>query len=207
VEKTFAENVKAGQEMLGSGDTASAEQYFQLAFAQAENGSTSLPEYLECLVGLSTVYSQSGAFDKEEAVVILALSTIKKQLGKDHHVYGSFLNNLAAVRKHQGRLKEAEQVLLDSILIIETQFDPGHPELLKSLESLGHIYQEQKQITKALQSWERAISIREQCFGAADPGIKFFKNVCREALAASRKSQKEGKTTVTNNDVQLTLFS
>jgi tetratricopeptide (TPR) repeat protein len=205
MEPTFAENLRSAQAMLGEGDRARAQDYFEQAVRQAENGATSLPEYLECLIGLATVYGQNGAYDKAESVVILALSTIQKQLGKEHYLYGSNLNHLAFVRLHQGRLKEAEQVLLESILIIEKCFDSGHPELLKPLENLGHIYQEQKQITKALQSWERAISIRTQCFGEDDPGIKFFKKICREANAASRKSQKQENPTVKKNDVQLTL--
>jgi tetratricopeptide (TPR) repeat protein len=207
MEHTFADNLRSAQTMLNEGDLTRAQKHFELAFGQAENGSTSLPEYLECLSGLSSVYSQSGAFDKEEALVILALCTIKKQLGKDHQLYGTYLNNLAIVRLHQGRLKEAEQVLLESIMIIEKYFDSGHPELLKPLENLGNIYQEQQQISKAIQSWERAISIREQCFGEADPGIKFFKNMCRQARSASGKSQEKTKTVVRDNDVQLTLFS
>jgi len=207
MDQTFADNLRSAQAMLHEGDLTRAQEYFELAFGQAENGSTSLPEYLECLFGLSSIYSQTGAFDKEEAVVLLALSTIKKQLGKDHQLYGTNLNNLAIVRLHQGRLKEAEQVLLESIMIIEKYFDSGHPELLKPLENLGNIYQEQKQIGKAIQSWERAISIREQCFGECDPGIKFFKNVCRQARSASGESQKKAKTVVKDNDVQLTLFS
>jgi tetratricopeptide (TPR) repeat protein len=193
--------------MLVAGDLVQAQSYFELAMSQAENGSISLPEYLDCLLGLNTIYCQTERFDQAESVVILALSTVQKQVGKAHYLYGLHLNNLAFVRLHQGRLKEAEYAVLESIAIIEKSFDSGHPELLKPLENLGLVYREQNQITKAVQSWERAISISQQCFAEDDPGVKLFKNLCSKTLAASRKSNAKSRTGAAGDDVQLTLFS
>ena len=206
MDQTFADNLRSAQTLLSDGDLTRAQEYFELAARQAEYG-VSLQEYLDCLFGLSTVYSQSGAFDQAEGTVKLALSTIQKQVGKEHFLYGTHLNHMAVVRLHQGRLKEAEAVLLESIQIIEKYYNSTHSELLKPLENLGHIYQEQKQISKAVQSWERAISIREKNFGDADPGIRFFRSVCRDALASSRKNQKVMQQPANDSGVQLRLFS
>jgi len=198
--------IASARSSMVEGNLGQAQKYFEQALALTENGNISLNKYLDCLIGLSEVYCQTGALNKGEAAINLALATIQKQVGKEHYLYASHLNNLAAVRLRQDRLKEAEQVLLEAIVIIEKCFDSGHPELLKPLENLGHIYQEQKHIPKALQSWERAISIRERCFGADDPGIKFYKNVCRKANAAARQVQKKSKNESSDEGVQLTLF-
>jgi len=203
----FDHNLLAAKNAFSSGDMAIAQQFFEMALTLTDNGGINLEEYLECLFGLSQIYGQIGAYDKEEAIVVRALSTIQKRLGKETIEFGRHLNDLAIVRLHQGKLKEAESVLLESIKIIEKCFNSKHPELLKSLENLGHIYQEQNLTSKAIQSWERAISIREKEYGVNDPGIKFFKNICKETLAASRKAQKTNKPTQKRDEVQLMLFT
>lgn len=203
----FDHNLIAARAAASNGEVAIAQQFFEMALTLTDNGGINLDEYLECLFGLAQIYGQIGAYDKEEANVVRALSTIQKRVGKDTLLFGKHLNDLAIVRLHQGRLKEAEKVLLESIIIIEKCFNSKHPELLKSLENLGTIYQEQNQITKAIQSWERAISIREKEYGPSDPGIKFYKNICKEALAASRKAQKTNKPAPKRDEIQLMLFS
>jgi len=203
----FDHNLIAAKSALSSGDMAIAQQFFEMALTLTDNGGINLEEYLECLFGLSQIYGQLGAYEKEEAIVVRALSTIQKRLGKETAVYGKHLNDLAIVRLHQGKLKEAESVLLESIILLEKLFNSKHPELLKSLENLGHVYQEQNLTSKAIQSWERAISIREKEYGLNDPGIKFFKNICKEALSASRKAQKTNKPAPKRDEVQLMLFT
>jgi tetratricopeptide (TPR) repeat protein len=207
VPETIEANLAMAQEMLASCQYAAAQEHFQAALALAENGAVSLNKYLDCLFGLSSAYCQTGDYDKAESAAVLALSTVQKQMGKNHHLSGFHLQNLAYIRLHLGMVKEAEKLMLEAIEIIEKFYDTEHPELMKPLENLSAIYQEQQQIPKAVQSLERAISIREKCFGADDPGIKFFKNLCREMTSAARKNQTKTKTKEKTADVQLTLFS
>ncbi|MBU6453725.1 MAG: tetratricopeptide repeat protein [Cyanobacteria bacterium REEB67] len=199
-------NLALAHEMLAACQYVRAQEYFESVLAQAGNGQISLSKYLDCLFGLATACCESGDFNRAEKASKLALSTVQKQMGPKHHMTGSHLNNLALVRLRQGRFKEAEQLLLEAIEIIEKFFESDHPELLKPLENLGHTYQEQQQTPKAVQSLERAISIRELHFGATDPGIKFWKNVCKEMQAAARKNQQKTKPKEKSEGVQLTLF-
>ena len=202
---TIESLLTSGNAMFAECRFAEAKKHYEDVLAITGNDSISLNRYLGCLFNLSSACVETGDYLRAEQVTKLALSTVRKQMGKKHHMVGDQLNNLAMVLLKQSRLKEAEQELLEAIDIIEKFFESDHPELVKPLTNLAHIYHEQRMTPKAVQVVERAIEIRLKHFGKDDAGIKLFKQTIREMHAAA-SSRNKAVVRPKDETVQLSLF-
>ena len=194
-----------GNAMYAECRFAEAKKHYEEALAITGNDSISLNRYLGCLFNLSSACVETGDYMRAEQVTKLALSTVRKQMGIAHHMVGDQLNNLAMVLLKQNRFKEAEEELLEAINIIEKFFESDHPELVKPLNNLAHVYHEQRVTPKAVQVLERVVAIRLTHFGKDDAGIKVFKQTIREMQSAA-STRNKAMAKPKDETVQLSLF-
>ena len=68
-----------------------------------------------------------------------ALEIKEKLLGPDHPEVATTLNNLALLRKSQGRLAEAEALYRRALSIFVHALDPSHPSVVACRENLARL--------------------------------------------------------------------
>ncbi|KAJ1639406.1 hypothetical protein T492DRAFT_1117215 [Pavlovales sp. CCMP2436] len=98
-----------------------------------------------------------------------ALKGREKQLGASHLDTLTFVNNLAALLKAQGKLAEAEPLFRRALEGREKQLGASHPDILTSVSSLASLLQVQGKLVEAEPLYMRALEGRETQFGASHP--------------------------------------
>ena len=81
------------------------------------------------------------------------------------------LNNLAELRRAQGRYEEAEPLFRRSLVIEEKALGPDHPEVGMMLGNLAGLYREQGRNAEAEPLYRRALGIAEKALGPDHPNV------------------------------------
>src|SRR5262249_33933148 len=84
---------------------------------------------------------------------------MEKALGPEHPEVGTFLNNLAALYRDQGRDAEAEPLYKRSIAIGEKALGADHPAVGDHLQNLAALYFHQSDSVRAAQYWRRSTDL------------------------------------------------
>ncbi len=82
---------------------------------------------------------------------------------------GAAVNNLAGVRRAQGRKQEAIDLLLQCVRLMEAERGPDHPELIRPLNNVGTTYDLMDKPEAAAPFFERALAIAEKRLGTEHP--------------------------------------
>ncbi len=82
---------------------------------------------------------------------------------------GAAVNNLAGVRRAQGREQEAIDLLLRGVRLMEDETGPDHPRLIRPLNNLGTTYDLMGKPETAAPFFERALAIAEKRLGTEHP--------------------------------------
>ncbi|MFM7716653.1 MAG: CHAT domain-containing protein, partial [Microcystis sp.] len=98
-----------------------------------------------------------------------ALAIIKQQLGDNHPLTASSLNNLAGLYESQGRYSEAEPLYKQALAISKQQLGDNHPDTAISLNNLAELYRVQGRYSEAEPLLKQALSIRKQQLGDNHP--------------------------------------
>jgi tetratricopeptide (TPR) repeat protein len=106
----------------------------------------------------------------EEAEVVLqqALQVFRKDpplIGK----MGATMNNLAAIRRQQGRDREAIELLQECVNLVELDAGRDHPRLIRPLNNLATTYLLLGQAAGAEPVFQRALAIAEAKLGLEHP--------------------------------------
>ena len=95
----------------------------------------------------------------------LALASVERLLGPTNPVLAQTLNNLAGLYKTQGKLDEAEVLLLRVRKIVEGALGFEHPVVVGSLSNLAELYRTQGKYEQAESLFKRALDISEKISG------------------------------------------
>jgi tetratricopeptide (TPR) repeat protein len=88
-----------------------------------------------------------------------SLAIREQQLGPDHLVVATSLNNLAGLYDSQGRYGEAEPLYRRSLVIREHQLGAEHPAVATSLNNLAGLYDSQGRYGEAEPLYLRSLTI------------------------------------------------
>ena len=151
------------------------ESTIMITHLQAAIGQLARPEQvlnsLTCLFWIAELYYQQGRYAEAEPLYVRSLSIREQQLGRDHPLVATSLNNLAALYNSRGRYTEAEPLYVRSLLIREQQLGRDHPLVAISLNNLANIYRSQGRYTEAEPLLVRSLSIWEQQLGCDHPDV------------------------------------
>ena len=112
---------------------------------------------------------RAGEVKRAERFLSLALDKAE-QLGPGER--GISMNGLGEVYRRQGRLDEAEPLLLRALELKEQALGPDHPDLAPTLTNLGLVYAATGRVPEAALLFERALAIQEKKVGGAHPALR-----------------------------------
>src|SRR5262249_61664516 len=89
------------------------------------------------LVEAAEAYRHRACYRKAESLLRQALAIAAKAPGRDDLAVATLLNNLAVVRKDQGRFAEAGRLYRRALPLLEQALGPEHPEVASVYHNLG----------------------------------------------------------------------
>jgi CHAT domain-containing protein/Tfp pilus assembly protein PilF len=98
-----------------------------------------------------------------------ALAIDEAQLGPDHPLTATSLNNLAILLESMGEYTEARPLYERSLAIREAQLGPDHPSTATGLNNLAGLLESMGEYTEARPLYERSLAIREAQLGPEHP--------------------------------------
>lgn len=105
---------------------------------------------------------------KYQEAIPLAKDVVTKAIeihGKESDDVANAEYNLAVIYHHQGLLKEAEELYVESLRLREKLFGPDHTDVSISLNELALLYIHQNRHSEAEPLIKRTIAIREKAYG------------------------------------------
>ncbi|WP_287734022.1 tetratricopeptide repeat protein [Microcystis sp. M095S1] len=112
---------------------------------------------------------QQGKYNEAILLAEQALAIRKQQLGDNHPLTATSLNNLAELYRVQGRYSEAEPLYKQALAIIKQQLGDNHPLTAQSLNNLALLYRVQGRYSEAEPLYKQALAIRKQQLGDNHP--------------------------------------
>jgi tetratricopeptide (TPR) repeat protein len=91
--------------------------------------------------------------------------------GRDDSAHAEFERILATVLTRLGHFEEAEQRYLGALRVQEKVFGHESPELVPTLDALGHLYQDEWRRREQEQAFRRVVQIREKTLKPNDPEL------------------------------------
>ncbi|MCA2570870.1 MAG: CHAT domain-containing protein [Microcystis sp. M42BS1] len=104
---------------------------------------------------------QQGKYNEAIPLAQQALAIWKQQLGDNHPLIATSLNNLAALYYSQGRYSEAEPLYKQALAIHKQQLGDNHPLTAASLNNLAALYQSQDDIPQAINYLSQGLAVEE----------------------------------------------
>jgi tetratricopeptide (TPR) repeat protein len=105
-----------------------------------------------------------------------ALALAEVAYGPRHPMLATSVNNLAAVLRTLGDLKEARRGFERALAIAEAAYGPRHPEVAQFVNNLAAVLQELNDLEEARRGFERALAITEAAYGLDHPEVAQFVN-------------------------------
>ena len=112
-----------------------------------------------------------GKYDRAVVIAWKALEVAEQNVGPDHPVVATSLNNLALLYKTQGNYAKAEPLYKRSLAINEKALGPDHPDVATSLTNLAELYRSQGDYAKAEPLYKRSLAINEKALGPNHPNV------------------------------------
>ncbi|MGB5963137.1 MAG: tetratricopeptide repeat protein [Coleofasciculaceae cyanobacterium] len=99
------------------------------------------------------------------------LVILEKNLGSDHPLVATSLNNLAELYRVQRNYSQAEPLYQRSLAIRGKVLGPEHPDVASSLNSLALLYYAQGNYSQAEPLFQRSLAIRGKVLGPEHPDV------------------------------------
>jgi len=140
---------------------------------QAQTCHTLIGQYILQFVEAANLLNRTGTYLTHHALYTIAeplyqraLAIYKQQLGTQHSLTATGLNNLALLYQALGKYEQAEPLLQQALAIYEQQLGAEDPLAAASLHNLANLYIQQGKYGQAEPLYQRALVIREQQLGA-----------------------------------------
>lgn len=117
-----------------------------------------------------TLYEQ-GDFQNALLVAQRSHTIAETNFGLNDVNTADALLKLGIIQQTLGRLNEAEDHLLGSLVILEDQLSPDHPDIAVIMTNLGNVYYELERLNDSEKYHRQALTIRENAFGDSDPSV------------------------------------
>src|ERR687885_1299927 len=137
---------------------------------QSAQQSAELEEVKQLIQQVNQLQKQgqySAAIPLTERILVI----LEKNLGAEHPLIATSLNNLAYLYDEQGNYSQAEPLLQRALAIREKVLGKEHPAVATSLNNLAGLYQEQGNYSQAELFYQRALAIKEKVLGKEHPDV------------------------------------
>jgi tetratricopeptide (TPR) repeat protein len=145
------------------GNTGRKEESLRLRQQVFEAAEKQLPANHHFRIFLMSVLGRElldrGELDKAEPLLAGALEKTRKNVGEDLLIGWSVRLDLALLRRRQGRLTEAEQLVRESLKMQQGRFGNSSPSLADAWAQLGHVQIQREQRQEAVQSLDTSLRI------------------------------------------------
>lgn len=162
-----AMRVTLGAILSARGDLAGALDTFQQAYQDhLAAGKRDTFEHLALLGWLGITLDRLGRAGDAESYLIEAVAVAEKLFPKAHGKLSGSYANLGRLYLNQGRLTEAEPLLLRALEVSEAAGDSAAPDHALRLNALGLLALESEQFDVAIQRFEQALAQTESTLGS-----------------------------------------
>src|SRR5919199_1214392 len=137
---------------------------------QSAQQSAELEEVKQLIQQVNQLQKQgqySAAIPLTERILVI----LEKNLGAEHPLIATSLNNLAYLYDEQGNYSQAEPLLQRALAIREKVLGKEHPSVATSLNNLAALYKEQGNYSQAEPLYQRALAIKEKVLGKEHPAV------------------------------------
>lgn len=167
-----------------------AEKSYKLALIKAKQSGAPERLFGRILMGLGTVYTAQGRYTDAESLLKEARNIYQGEYGvKDLRVAAVILQ-LAFNTQKLGRFDDAEQLFEECLSVQEEALNKDHPEVLKTVTALGHLYLGMNQIELAEDCYQRALNALIQGQKPLSPEqVNDFQNLVQIYRTTDRPSE------------------
>jgi tetratricopeptide (TPR) repeat protein len=134
-----------------------AEKSYKLALIKAKQVGAPDRMFGRILFGLGTVYTAQGRYQDAEGLLKEARHLYQVEYGVSDLRLASVIQQLATNALKHNQLNEAETLFEECIAIQEEALNKDHPEVLKTLTQLGHVYYAKDNFEMAEDCYSRAL--------------------------------------------------
>ena len=127
-----------------------------------------------------------GRYKEAESWLVKAVDVWEKTRGSEAYSAVA-LENLALLRRIEGRFEAAESLYTRALAVEEKVFGREHPEVATTLMSLAALYRARADAERAVETYRRALALLERTLGAEDPLSVEVRKQLRELAGAARK--------------------
>ena len=117
---------------------------------------------------LAEILLRPGKFTEAEQLLNAALAVLQLSPAASRQT-AAVLNDLGIVHQERGRDTRAEDLFRQSIAMVEREFGPEHPLLLRPLNNLATLCDRKGRADQAASTFHRALAIVEAHFGSDHP--------------------------------------
>jgi CHAT domain-containing protein/tetratricopeptide (TPR) repeat protein len=141
---------------------------------------------------LGTICSAQGMDDEAIALHQQAIAIRTKIFGPACPTLAESMSNLGEIYMHKGRLKEAEELLMQALKVRENSksYGPEHPYLWYALVDLGDLYAFLGEYDKAEAFNKKSLKVVEKAYGLSHPHACTSLNQLAKLYAAWNKYDK-----------------
>ena len=138
---------------------------------------------------LAEVLLNRGEFAGAEKLLFAARATLERTLGP-HERTAVVINNLAVMRRRQGRKEEAVALFAEAAAMLAKVSGPRHPHTARALNNLAAAYADAGRFPQAGETYLQAIEITEATLGADHPVYgEVLSNYARLLRLQGRKAE------------------
>jgi CHAT domain-containing protein len=142
---------------------AAAETVFRRSIAILEKSfGPEHPVLRDPLMNLANVYAKLGKYVQAEPLYERVLRIVESSLGTRHPATAKALYNLASALRYKGESARAEAVYRRALAVHEDVFGIDHPSVARDLEALALMYEEEGNVSAALEAEQRVSRIAER---------------------------------------------
>ncbi len=120
---------------------------------------------------MGAVYSELGALDRAEPLLVEGLKLREELLSPDHPDVASSLTALGALRFMQGSFQEAEALLTRAVAILQAAKGHDHPTSVLALQNLGKVYRAQGRYAESERVFRQCLAIQERTGPVGSPSV------------------------------------
>jgi tetratricopeptide (TPR) repeat protein len=153
------------------GQYETALELSELADATAANTHAHAEQLLWLANARGNLDVERGRPADAQAPLEQALALGERELGPDHPVVISTVNQLATVRKSQGAFADARKLYERALAARQRLLGPDHPDLAIAYNNLGNVARGEGKLDEAKQLYERSLAIRIAALGPDHPEV------------------------------------
>jgi serine/threonine protein kinase/tetratricopeptide (TPR) repeat protein len=160
-----------GRVQMARGELEAAEPLLRRAYdLQTKLSGEDSDETVNARNGLAELLVVRGKTDEAELLLRRNVEAVRKIYGEGSATLGIAWNNLAnALSDIPEKYGEAETAYLESVRILESSLEPGHPEIANSHNNLGSLYVKMERWQDAVEQHRIGLKLRTAALGPDHP--------------------------------------